>query len=113
MEKGSKRLQKRIFRRKEGKKEKVDNLFEGLQVMVIGMGVVFIVLFMLTLVLRAFEAFLYKEKNLKGLQPSEDYGIKPKKAKEPVAVQERLDEVAVITAVLNDFLVEGEKTLNI
>ncbi|HLV09127.1 MAG TPA: OadG family protein [Halanaerobiales bacterium] len=89
----------------------MDTIFEGLQVMVIGMGVVFVVLFSLTLVLRAFEAFLYKEKKIK--KPSEDYGGKPKRVQESVAAQERLDEVAVITTVLYDFLDQGEKIINI
>lgn len=84
------------------------NILEGLQVTVIGMGVVVLVLFALVLLLKLFESFLYKGKDSGGNKPS-----KPKRV---VKVQENdeLDEVvAVVSAVMADILDNNECVVNI
>lgn len=83
-------------------------LLEGLQVTVIGMGVVFLVLFALILVLRLFERFLYDEKNTKEVQP-----IKTKGNKKIQENDELNEVVAAITAVFADSLDNNESIVNI
>ncbi len=86
----------------------MDTLFEGFQVTVIGMGVVFLVLFLLTLILQLFEAFLYKGKDKEGIKPTRSTELN-KSQKE-----EGLDEVVVaVSAVMADILDKNECVINI
>lgn len=83
-------------------------LITTLQVTVIGMGIVFLVLFLLSLILQLFKSLLYKEEEV--TKPSHPVRGKAR-------VQEgkgREDEtVAVITAVMASLLEDNEYVANI
>ncbi|MTI59750.1 MAG: hypothetical protein FH762_07125 [Firmicutes bacterium] len=83
-------------------------LITTLQVTVIGMGIVFLVLFLLSLILQLFESLLYKEEKV--TKPS-----RPVRSK--VRVQEGKggedETVAVITAVMASLLEDNEYIANI
>ena len=87
----------------------MDIIREGFQVMVIGMGLVFFVLFSLSLILKFFSTFLYKqeEKNNKKKAKNID-GVK-----ETGKVKDLEEEIAVISAVMADILDENECIINI
>lgn len=80
----------------------MNNIVEGLTITVIGMGVVFLVLFILILVLQLFKIFFYKEKDKGGIK-NRQYNLKTG------VQQDELEEVvAVVTAVMEDILDKNE-----
>lgn len=82
------------------------NIVEGLTITVIGMGVVFLVLFLLILVLQLFKTFLYKEKDKGGVKNPE---ISRQNSLKTGVQQDELEEiVAVVTAVMEDILDKNE-----
>lgn len=82
-------------------------LVESLQVTIIGMGVVFLVLFLLSIILQLFKSLLYKEEKV----------VKPSRPERPqVKVQEGKDSdetIAAISAVMAGLLEDNEYIINI
>lgn len=81
----------------------MENIIEGLQITIIGMGVVFLALFILSLILQLFKVFFYEEKKI---------GEEEKIVKEE-GEKELEQFIPVITAVMADVLKENEYVLNI
>ncbi|MFW6264810.1 MAG: OadG family protein [Bacillota bacterium] len=87
----------------------MDILKEGLQVTVIGMGLVFFVLICLMYVLKLFTVFL----NKKEIKSDKDK-IEIMARKEKTKIKENLqEEIAVITAAMLEVLEENETIINI
>ncbi len=87
----------------------MEALFEGLGVTVIGMGVVFLVLFLLTMILKLFEVFLYRGQ--KRGQPA----ILPKSGSKDISQgDEDLNELVVaVSAVMAEIIDKNECLINI
>lgn len=84
-------------------------LINGLQVTVIGMGVVFLVLFVLSLILELFKVLFYKEEKLK---IKENITV-DQQIKTSVSQKSQVQEVALISAVMATLLKDDEYIVNI
>ena len=82
-------------------------LMRGVQVTVIGMGVVFLVLLVLSLILELFKFLFYKEEKLKG---KENININKKAS---VFKKSQEQEIVVISAVMATLLNDDECIVNI
>lgn len=86
----------------------MDALFEGFKVTVIGMGVVFLVLFLLTLILQLFEAFLYK-----GQKTDQPVSTKSSNKDAGQEDEDLNDIVVAVSAVMADIIDKNECIINI
>ncbi len=84
-------------------------LINGLQVTVIGIGVVFLVLFVLSLILELFKVLFYKEEKLK---IKENINV-DQQIKTSVSQKSQVQEVAAISAVMATLIKDDECIVNI
>ncbi|MFW5986347.1 MAG: OadG family protein [Halanaerobiales bacterium] len=87
----------------------MDILYNGLQVTVIGMGVVFGVLFVLSLLLQLFEYLFYREKE-DGVSGPEG---KSRKREISYIKKDDEEEIAVISAVMSEALEKDQYVVDI
>ncbi|MEJ6950672.1 OadG family protein [Natronospora cellulosivora (SeqCode)] len=89
----------------------MDILREGLQVTIIGMGLVFFVLVSMMILLKLFSAFLYKEEKTPGKEKVKVTAAKQKN--DNIQVKRLEEEISVITAVMTEILDENETIVSI
>ncbi len=81
----------------------------GLKITVIGMGLVFIVLFVLSLILELFKFLFHKETDLKVRKKNRIY----QDIKTTVFKNNKIVDIAVISAVMATLLEDDERIVNI
>lgn len=86
----------------------------GLKITIIGMGVVFIVLFVLSLILDLFKLIFYKEENIKEERQKvkKNNGIK-QNIRTSVSKNGHIRDIVVISAVMATLLKDDERIVNI
>ncbi len=80
-------------------------IVEGLQVMVIGMGVVFVVLYFLSLILRLFKSLFYQ----KDLKPTIPASVSQQISKTQLIEEENLENDLLVISIVMAQLLTGNK----
>lgn len=95
----------------------MDILYQGFEVTIIGMGVVFGVLFVLSLILELFKILFYKEK--KDSLPEAKVKMSPEELsdkiieKDSYSEDDNSEEIAVISAIMSELLEKDQYVVNI